>query len=74
MRGWLRAVEDHGSIAREVVIGMGVHPRVVLAKAERAERKGYAESGVVVDRQWLTEKGRSWLLWGRDGPPTVGVQ
>jgi hypothetical protein len=58
---WLRAVATHRTKAREALLAEGVHPKVIYRKAESAARRGYADYGVVADRQWLTPKGIAYL-------------
>jgi hypothetical protein len=65
MRHFLAVVAEHGFGAREVLIAQGFHPNVVYRKAEKAERKRYTDSGVVVDRPWLTDAGRAYLASDR---------
>ena len=71
MSQWLQAVDAHGIEAREHLLAVGVHPKVIEAKAEKAAHNDYAEYGVVVDRQWLTDKGRRWLAEHKDSRPST---
>lgn len=66
----LTAIVEHRTRAREYLMSIGVHPKVIYRKAELADRKGLIEYGVVVDRGWLTDKGRAWLA---EHGPNEGV-
>lgn len=67
MAVFLAAVAEHRTRAREVLIGDGHHPAVVLAKAKTAARRGYTDFGVVPDRCWLTPEGTAYLEGASDG-------
>ena len=67
MLEFLQAVAEHDRLPRlvqevpETLRDRGYHPKVVIAKAEKAVRHGYTDFGVVVDRPWLTDKGRAFI-------------
>lgn len=61
MEEFLRAIQEHGTTMREHFVAAGHPPKVVLAKAVGAAKKGYTEFGVAPDRPWLTEKGKAFL-------------
>ena len=61
MTEFLLTVRDFGMQAEETLIDFGHQPKVVMAKAERASRRGYTDSGTVPTRCWLTPKGESYL-------------
>lgn len=58
---YLRTIADHGIYAWEQLLAEGHHPKVIVAKAEKAIRKGYIECGVSARRTWLTDQGRDFL-------------
>lgn len=58
---FLTAVREHRTNARDALIACGNHPAVIVAKAEKAARKGYTDYGVAADRCWLTDKGAAFL-------------
>ena len=62
MQRFLVTVVAEGVFAREKLIDEGYHPNVVLAKAEKAARKGYYQYGVVADRGWVTDNGFDYTL------------
>lgn len=70
MAEFLWSVDHYGLEAREVLVELGHHPKVIYAKAEKAARKGYTEYGVVADRPWLTRAGRSFI---DQVPPPIGI-
>lgn len=53
----LNKVATDGTEAYEGLIEDGYHPNVIIAKMEKAQRRGYLESGVANNRCWLTDKG-----------------
>lgn len=58
---YLTAVAEHGTDAYEVLIGLGHHPNVVMAKAEKADRRRYTDCGVSPRRGWLIQHGADFL-------------
>lgn len=61
MLTYLTAVQDHGIFAPERLQEAGHHPKQILAKAEKAGRKGYADSGVSAWRSWLETAGHNFI-------------
>jgi hypothetical protein len=66
MRRYLEALRDeerdrYDGAALFVLQREGVHPNVVIAKAEKAWSKGYVGIGVSARFPWLTDKGRAYL-------------
>ena len=66
MRHLLAVIGAHDMAAWEALLDEGHHPKVVLAKMEKAYSKGYTEVGMSPRRPWLTDKGRAFLA---DAPP-----
>ena len=50
--------ENEGS---NELVSVGFHPKVVMAKAEKAARKGYLEYGSNPWYGWVTDEGREFL-------------
>jgi len=61
MLEYLEAIDGHQMDAYETLLARGYHPEVIVAKAEKAIRKGYAECGVSERRSWIEEPGREFL-------------
>ena len=61
LRDYLLALDEHGIDAAGVLHAQGYHPKVIIAKAEKASKKGYSNFGVSPWHSWIEDRGRAFL-------------
>lgn len=61
MGEYLEAVATQGLDAFESLVAQGYHPKVVMAKAEKASKRQYTDYGVSPKFSWITQRGWEYL-------------